>query len=319
MNLLKITTCLMFLVFIGVIESNAQRVEKFYDYKWTECESSLARFYSITTKTDSGYYTKDYYIKEKRLQMSGNYLDSLCEVKNGSFSFYHANGVLKSSGKYIKDKKEGLWMNFHNNGFMTDSTVYFKGKQIGESLSWYPNGYPRDSIVLNEDRSGVHVSWFDNGFPAAAGRYSSDMKQNGMWKFFHSNGNVSSIEIYDDSKLINKQYFNEKGEVLTDTTNTDRQAKFRGGIEAWLRYISNHIYFPDGYKIVNADGVKVVITFTVNEKGEIEDVFTSTPFDKKFDEIAEKVINKSPKWKPAIEHNRNVKQVFQQPVFFKNY
>jgi TonB family protein len=243
----------------------------------------------------------------------------LCEVKNGRFAFYHANGVLQSSGKYIQNKKEGLWKSFQNNGLMADSTVYSTGKQIGKSLSWYPNGYPRDSTALNADRSGVHVSWFDNGFPAAAGRYSSDMKQNGKWKYFHRNGMVSSIEIYEESRLINKQYFNEKGEMLNDTTNTDRPAQFIGGKEAWLKFVSKQIYFPDGYKIVNADGVKVVVTFTVNENGEIENVFTSVPFEKMFDEIAEKAIRKSPKWIPAIEHNRKVKQEFQQPVNFHNY
>lgn len=319
MNLIKKTICLTFMIFLVLVESIAQNVEKFYDYKWKECVPNAARFYSLATKTDSGYIRKDYYIKERRLQMSGNYLDSLCKIKNGSFTFYHANGILESSGKYIKNKREGLWLSFHNNGYMKDSTVYFDGKQIGKSLSWYPNGYPNDSISLNEDRSGVQVSWFDNGNPSAAGRYSADMKQNGKWKYFHKNGNISSIEIYDGSKLINKQYYNEKGEIIADTTCTDRQAQFNGGIEAWLKYISNQIYFPVGYKIINGDVAKVVVTFTINESGEIENVFTSTHFDKAFDYIAEKAIKKSPIWLPAIKHNRKVKSTFNQVVNFKNY
>jgi len=319
MNSIKKTTCLILLVFLVSVGSIAQHVEKFYDYKWKECEPNAARFYTLTVKTDSGYCRKGYYIRERRLQMVGNYLDSLCKVKNGNFLFYYANSLLESSGKYIQNKKEGLWKSFHNNGFMKDSTVYSSGKQTGKSLSWFPNGYPADSTVLNEDRSGIHVSWFDNGVPAAAGRYSSDMKQNGKWKYFHRNGNVSSIEIYKEGKLINKEYHNENGEILNDTTNTDKQAQFAGGIEVWLKYISDHIYFPDGYKIVNADAAKVVVTFTVNEDGKIDNIFTSTPFDKRFDRIAENVIRKSPNWIPAKEHNRNVKQVCHQPVNFQNY
>jgi len=319
MNLIKKTTCLTLLIFLVLVESIAQNVEKFYNYKWKECEPNVARFYSITTKTDSGYFRKDYYIKERKLQMLGNYSDSLYKVRNGSFTFYHANGVLESSGKYIQNKKDGLWISFHNNGSLKDSTVYYGGNQIGKSFSWYSNGYPHDSISLNADRSGVYVSWFDNGVPNSAGRYSSDMKQDGKWRYFHKNGIVSSIEIYDKSKLVNKQYFNDKGELMNDTTSTDRQAQFNGGIEAWLKYISNQIYFPNGYKIINGVVAKVVVTFTVNENGEIENVFTSTPFDKIFDEIAEKAIKKSPKWIPAIQHNRNVQQVIHQPVSFQNY
>ena len=319
MNLKKEIACLTFLMFAVLMETIAQNIEKFYNYKWEECQANEARFYSLTSKTDSGFFRKDYYIKERRIQMIGNYLDSSCKVKNGSFTFYHANGILKSFGKYIQNKKDGLWMSFHNNGIIKDSAIYSMGRQIGKSLSWHPNGYPNDSIYLNEDRSGVHVSWFDNGIPSAAGRYSADMKQNGKWKYFHKNGKVSSIEIYDQSKLISKQYFDENGELINDTVNTDSEAQFVGGIDAWLEFISDKIYFPRGYKIVNGDIAKVVVTFTVNENGEIEDVFTSTPFDIQFDKIAENAIKKSPNWLPAIKHNRKVKSTFNQVVNFKNY
>ncbi|MCK9205830.1 MAG: energy transducer TonB [Salinivirgaceae bacterium] len=319
MYLIKRTIGVIFLLFQILFETSGQNIEKFCDYKWEVCEPNLARYYSQISKTDFGYYRRDYYIREKRLQMLGNYSDSLCEVKNGSFLFYHANGVPHSSGKYIQNKKEGLWISYYNNGIMKDSTVFLNGKIIEKSLSWHPNGYLSDSISLNDDRSGVKVSWFDNGIPSVAGKYSSDMKQNGRWKYFHKNGVVSSIEIYDESKLVNKQYFNEKGKFVSDTTNTDRQAQFKGGDQEWLKYLSNQIYFPDGYKIANADTAKVVVTFTVNENGEIENVFTSNSFDKRFDKIAENAIKKSPKWIPAIEHNRNVKQVFHQIVSFQNY
>ncbi|MHB9142083.1 MAG: energy transducer TonB, partial [Paludibacter sp.] len=135
----------------------------------------------------------------------------------------------------------------------------------------------------------------------------------------HKNGQISVIEIYRVGKLTDKQYFDEDGVLMNDTTNTDRLAQFPGGIEAWTKYISKHLYFPAGYKIVNADVAKVVVNFTINENGEVENVFTSTPFDKAFDSIAERVIRKSPKWLPAIDHNRKVKCRFNQVVNFKNY
>ncbi|MEA4981949.1 MAG: hypothetical protein VB066_04455 [Paludibacter sp.] len=310
---------LTFLTFLISSESKAQKTERFYNYLWKECPPNEARFYSLITKTDSGYFRKDYYIKERKIQMIGNYSDSLCKIRHGEFTFYHPNGSLESYGQYIRNKKEGKWICFHQNGFMRDSTVYSDGKQTGKSLSWHSNGYIRDSVVLNTDGSGTHVSWFDNGVPAAAGVYTTDMKQHGKWKYFHKNGKMSSVEIYDNSKLVSKQYFDENGELLEDTTCTDRQAEFVGGIDAWIKFISKYIYFPSRYKIVNADVAKVVVTFTVNEEGEVENVFTSTPFDKVFDSIAEKAIKKSPKWIPAIKHNRRVKSTFNQVVNFQNY
>jgi hypothetical protein len=251
--------------------------------------------------------------------MSGNFKDSTCRIRNGRFTYYHANGILESTGNYVENKKDGLWLSYHNNGRMSDSTVFSKGKLVGIHLSWYENGYSRDSINLKVDGSGSLVSWFDNGAPSSAGRYSEKMKKNGKWKYFHKNGKISSIEIYDKSRLIDKQYFDENGMILNDATNNDRLAQFPGGEEVWKKYVSRHINFPSGYKIINADEAKIVVTFTVNENGEIEDVFTSVPFDKAFDEIAEKAIKKSPKWIPAINHNRRVKCILNQIVAFKSH
>ena len=319
MNLLRKALCLALLFLTISISSSAQYTKKYYNYKWEECAPNVARYLSLTTKTDSGYYRKDYYIRERKLQMIGTFSDSQCKIPNGYFTYYHSNGILQSVGRYKQKRKEGIWVGFHDNGLMSDSTNYSNGKPIGTRLTWHPNGYLRDSLSLQEDRSGAMVSWFDNGVPSAAGRCSAGMKQNGKWKYYHKNGNLSSVEIYKDSKLVDKQYFNESGELMKDTTNTDRRAEFKGGIEAWLKYISHEIYFPANYKIINADMAIVVVNFTINEDGDIENVFTSSSFEKKFDRIAERAIKRSPKWAPAMAHNRRIKQKMNQAVRFQNY
>jgi len=251
--------------------------------------------------------------------MSGNFKDSTCKIGIGRFTCYHPNGKLLSTGNFIEGRMDGLWLDFHNNGRMRDSIVLSEGKPVGIHLSWYANGFSSDSINLKIDGSGSHVSWFDNGAPSSAGRYSEGMKQDGKWKYFHKNGKISSIEIYEKSRLIDKRYFDETGMMLNDTTNNDRKAQFPGGEKVWKKYVSNHLYFPHGYKITNADEATIVVVFTINENGEVEDVFTTVPFNKAFDEIGEKLIKKSPKWIPAISHNRRVKCNFSQIMQFVNY
>jgi len=319
MNGIKKIPFYILLFFCAFNQTYAQKIEKFYDFRWQECQLNAARFYSLTIKTDSGYYRTDYFIRENRLQMSGNFKDSTCKIENGRFKYFHANGILESTGNYVEGKRDGLWLDFHNNGKMSDSTVFSQGKPVGIHLTWYENGYPFDSTNLKTDGSESYVSWFDNGAPSSAGRYSEGGRQNGKWKYFHKNGKISSIEIYDKSKLIDKQYFDETGMMLNDTTNNDRNVKFPGGVKAWNKYVSNHLYFPTGYKITNADEATIVVTFTVNEDEGVEDVFTSVPFNKAFDEIGEKLIKQSPKWIPAISHNRRVKCNFSQIMKFINY
>lgn len=318
-NILRKALCLAVLFLTISISASAQYAKKYYNYKWEECAPNVARYLSLTTKTDSGYYRRDYYLREKRLQMIGTFSDSLCKVPNGYFTYYYSNGMIKTFGRYKQKKQEGIWIGFHNNGLMSDSANYSNGQPTGTKLTWHPNGYLRDSLSLQEDRSGVMVSWFDNGVPSAAGRCSANLKQDGKWKYYHKNGNLSSVEIYKDSKLVDKQYFNEKGELMKDTTNNDRIAEFKGGMEAWLKYITHKIYFPANYKIINADMAIVVVSFIINEDGDVENVFTSSPFKENFDQIAEKAIKKSPKWIPAMKHNRRVKQKMTQPLCFRNY
>ena len=307
---------LLFLFLAAFSNTNAQTVEKFFDFQWKPCDANEARFYCTITKTDSGYVRKDYFIHEKTLQMSGKYTDLDCKIANGYFNFFHSNGNLKSGGTYINGKKNGLWLSFHNNGMMSDSTVYSAGNMIGTSLSWHPTGYISDSSTWNEDGSGIQVSWFENGSPSVAGLYSAGTKQNGKWKYFHNNGAISSVEIFNEGKLTGKTYFDEEGNAQTDTTTKDKDAMFPGGNAAWEKYIYKKIYFPDQYKIVNADKAVVVVSFAVNEEGKVVDVFVSTPFYPEFDKIAESAISNSPKWKPAIKHNRRVKFWMRQPVLF---
>jgi len=297
------------------VHSFSQDIEKYYDYNWKECVPNDARFYSAIFKTDSGYVRKDYFIHEKSIQMVGKYLDADLKIQNGSFYYFHPNGILDGFGKYINGKKDGLWLHYYSDRMPSDSVTYQKGHVIGTSLSWHPNGYVKDSSVINEDGKGVNVGWFDNGNPSFAGLIINGTKPTGNWKFFHKTGAVSSIETYKDGALTNKLYFDEDGKAI-DTTDKDSEASFPGGSKAWLKYLEKKIYFPDQYKIVNGDKAVVVVSFAINEDGVVEDVNVSTPFYPQFDIIAKKAIANSPKWIPAISHNRRVKAWRRQPVTF---
>ena len=55
---------------------------------------------------------------------------------------------------------------------------------------------------------------------------------------------------------------------------------------------------------------------TIDEAGNITDVYVDVPVSPKFDEQAIKVIKKSPAWIPAVDHNRNVKYHTRQSITF---
>lgn len=58
---------LILYVTLFYIQAKAQKIEKFYDYKWKECKVNEAEYYSITQKTDSGYLLNSYLIRGKKI------------------------------------------------------------------------------------------------------------------------------------------------------------------------------------------------------------------------------------------------------------
>lgn len=298
------------------MQANAQHYERYYDYLWHPCEATAARFFTELDKKDALWERKDYFIHERSLQMKGVYTDTSCKIAQGPFVYYYSNKTLQQQGNYKDGKKDGLWMDYYPNGMIEDSITYITGNKTGTSYAWHSNGYLQDSAVWNGDGSGVEVSWFDNGNPASAGRYSAGYKQNGKWQYFHKNGRMSAIESYDKGVLTEKQYFDEDGNGIADTANRDHDAIFPGGTKAWQKYMAKNLYFPTQYKFENADKAVVVVDAVIDEDGNITDVELNTPLYPAFDEIALKVIKQSPKWQPAVQHNRRVKYRIIQAVYF---
>ena len=292
--------------------THAQKIETYYDYNWKICELPNARFYSVIEPADSEWQRKDYYLRERMLQMKGLYKDKDCKIKNGFFTFYHTNGRPSSLGLYTDNKKQGLWLYYHNNGMMRDSTVYDNDKPVGTGLGWFPNGSMSDSNVYNPDGTAVKVNWFDNGQLSSAGREVNN-KQNGKWLYYNRNGKLSATEVYDLGKIISRVYYSEDGAALSDTADRDREAVCK---KNFIAYLSNNLYFPPNIKITNGDKAMVLVNFTIDEEGKVVDAYVSSSFHPIIDQAALDVIRNSPQWIPAIDHNRLVKAYRRQPLTF---
>lgn len=306
--LLLLFTCLC-------ITSIAQKTESFYDYNWKTSEPGNARFFSTVEKTDSGWLRKDYYINGMSLQMQALYEDKDCKIKNGNASYYHPNGYASATGRFVKNKQEGIYMRYYSNGMTADSAFYRNGRHVGHRLVWHRNGYLSDSIAHMNDSIDVQISWFDDGSPSAGG-YLLREKKHGKWKYYHHNGSPSGIEVFKNGELVSKEYFNEDGTPQSNIDNANTDPVFKTGTQAWTKYLEKNLYWPPGYKITNTNAVTVGVQFVIDEEGKPQDVEVVVPFTKEFDKIAVTVIRKCPSWKPGVKQNRKVKTLFRQPVTF---
>lgn len=305
----------LILTFAFTNSYSQKKIERYYDYRWRPCMLEDARFYSIVKNTDTGWYRTDVYINLKKIQMAGLYEDQENTISNGTFYWFYANGAIKSVGRYVHNKREGIWLSFFQDRSLKDSSIYKDGNLI-RSLGWYSNGYPRDSLNIDAKGNGVYVSWFDNGNPSSAGMYVDFNKYHGTWQYFHKNGKVSSAEVYDHNVLKDKHYFDESGNPMSDTTSRDREAYFPGGNKAWSKYMSKNLHFPANYEIHNNHQIINVVTGTITDEGKVIDIEDNVPVAEAFDKLALDALKNSPNWMPAISHNRKVYDTFSQSVNF---
>lgn len=296
--------------------SLAQKTEAYYDFFWKPCSPENARYFSTVEKTDSGWLRKDYYLSSGKLQMQALFEDQACKIQNGHCFYYHANGVPSVVGRNVHGKREGTCVSYHSNGMIADSGMFHKGDCVDKAFRWHRNGYMSDSIHRVNDSTFVQVGWFDDGALAYAG-YVLKAKQNGKWKYYHHNGQLSASEHYDNGKMSKVEYFDEQGNSKTDTSDVNREAMLKGGEVAWKKYLEKSLYWPSGLKFTTAAAVTVGVSFAIDENGKVVDAEVYMPFHDEFDKIALKIIKNSPQWLPAISHNRKVKAYRRQPITFE--
>lgn len=305
-----------FALILFCLSSTAQKTESYYDYNWRPCEPAKARFYSTLEKTDSGWLRYDYFLAGLKLQMKALFADSACKIYNGQTIFVHANGRLASIGRQLYNKQTGVCVSYHSNGMMSDSATYSYGRPVGNKMQWWSNGTTADSVAHVNDSTDIEISWFDNGVPSQAG-YWLNGKMNGKWKFFHRNGQLSAIEVYDHGTVLSKVYFKEDGSAQTDTSGVNKKASFQKEEYDWMNWLSKKLYWPNGYQFTNGDQAVVVVEITLTEEGKVENAEVAIPFHPAFDKIALDVVRRSPNWNPRISHNRKIKSTLRQPITFR--
>jgi periplasmic protein TonB len=96
----------------------------------------------------------------------------------------------------------------------------------------------------------------------------------------------------------------------------EEPATFQGGdLNSFRTWVEKNLEYP---AIAAENGIsgKVYVQFAVNSKGEVVDVKVLRGVDASLDKEAVRVISTSPKWNPAKQGGRNVKQQFVIPLSF---
>lgn len=94
--------------------------------------------------------------------------------------------------------------------------------------------------------------------------------------------------------------------VILLETHPDVEAQFPGGSNAYRKYISKNMIYPDDYiEIDNA--WKIFASFFINTDGTISEVKIERGIDDKLDEMVKSLIYGMPKWVPAEMEGKVIK------------
>ena len=88
-----------------------------------------------------------------------------------------------------------------------------------------------------------------------------------------------------------------------------------GGLPAFYEYVKSNMKYPAPAKRMDIEG-KVFVQFIVEKDGSITDVQTVKGIGGGCDEEAVRVVANSPKWKPAKQRARAVRQRMVLPITF---
>ena len=120
-------------------------------------------------------------------------------------------------GKTIDDKKQGEWKTYYLNGNLKTIETFKNDTLNGPSFSYNPDGTIR---IRSTYRNGIQVDslimYHSNGTPNSAEWFDENGKSQGVFKMFHSNGNLSQIGKNKDGNLDDTcKTFYENGAIKT--------------------------------------------------------------------------------------------------------
>jgi len=253
---------------------------------------------------------QDGYIANRRIMTKWGDCVAMSEFVNIDI-YYNLNGNLiipSTSGnnyqlKGLIDNKYSVTMqlSIQNNKIYGK---YYYDKNGSDNYLYLYGGISEsgDVALLEFNNEGQQTSNFK-------GRFTND-------SFYGTFTNYKQVEMPFELHLGNNHSSTVTTNDTQQTTMTDRNPEFPGGMKELSEYISNHLQYPT---VSQENGVmgNVRVSYVIDEEGNVTDVEVMESIDPYLDEEAVRVISSMPKWKPGIKDGKYVKMKTSTLVKFK--
>lgn len=238
-----------------------------------------ASTYGIVQSTEHGKIKVNYFRGDSNLVSQNSYskLEYGNQKKSGLQHFYR-NGIRTKVENYNAGGKLVEDYKMDSLGKIYMRTKYMNDKVVEQNY-YYPDGHLRASKTPT--KAGMEVQYFlPDGTPTDSSTIPTDA---------------------------------DEGEVLNVV---DRMPEFPGGGSALFAFLSKHVTYPPKAYAMGLQG-KVLVAFTVDKDGSIQDIVVIQPVHKLLDDEAKRVIRSMPKWKPGMQDGRLVRVRYTVPINFR--
>jgi antitoxin component YwqK of YwqJK toxin-antitoxin module len=126
--------------------------------------------------------------------------------------------------------------------------------------------------------------------------------------FYRRDGTKKSWIVYLDKDVQQQKGWDETGKEIKNYV-VEREAKFKGGIEGWRKYLEKKLNANVAADAGAPEGTyQVKLQFIINPEGYVSNVKAIEIPEKCKPCAAEavRVISEGPEWQPAIQHNEPV-------------
>ncbi len=246
-------------------------------------------------------------------EVKGQYFDDLnlpCDAASASYyqettktnrltyqriKYYWPSKKLLSTATYLDSnwgKYSGLALEYYESGKLKDSSFSNDTGKIMYGYTYYETGKLLQHVTYGIGNYFELHDYYENGVERVYSYLKDGMKE-------------SSVIGYDENGQVIPNYIFHK------------EAEFDGGMEGWVSFLQKNLKSNTPNKNKAPIGrYKVMLNFLVDKNGKISMARAENDPGYGTKEEALRVINKSPRWKPAILYNEPVKYRARQPITF---
>jgi hypothetical protein len=123
--------------------------------------------------------------------------------KEGSWTEYYTNGVVKNITTYMAGEKEGIYAEMNNNGQLIKRFYYHKGQRHGDYKEFNYSNLKEERIYKFGKIEGTVKIYYDNAKVMEEGVYKNGLRD-GISKWYDQDGKLTIEYEYKNGELVKK-------------------------------------------------------------------------------------------------------------------